>query len=256
MDVPIRSDVEIDIMRQAGRILSGALDYVASHIEVGVTGIALDKLAESYIQDHGAEPAFKGYGGYPASLCLSINDEVVHGIPSRRIITSGDVVSIDLGVKFKGWNVDAARTIIVPPIKDQDQALVDAAWESFDAGVALIKPGVHLGDVQAAIQAVIERGGYGLVRDLTGHGIGQKLHEAPDIPNYGQTGMGIVLKAGMTFCIEPMLSSGDGEVVTEADDWTITTLDHSRAAHVEETLLVTASGVEILTAGQRKILTR
>jgi len=115
---------------------------------------------------------------------------------------------------------------------------------------------VHLGDVQAAIQAVIERGGYGLVRDLTGHGIGQKLHEAPDIPNYGQTGMGIVLKAGMTFCIEPMLSSGDGKVVTEADDWTITTLDHSRAAHVEETLLVTASGVEILTAGQRKILTR
>ena len=252
MNVSTRTPEEVAIMRAAGAVLAGALDHISSQLNPGTTGLELDVLAETYIRDHGALPAFKGYQGFPATLCLSINEEVVHGIPSSRPIQPGDLVSIDLGVLLKGWYVDAARTIAVAPAHPADVALVTAAWAAFDAGISRIAPGVRLGDVQAAIQAVIEQRGYGLVRELTGHGIGRALHEAPDIPNYGEPGQGILLKEGMTFCVEPMLTRGTGAVVTESDDWTISARDRARAAHVEETLLVTKEGVEILTESPRR----
>ncbi|MGI6103112.1 MAG: type I methionyl aminopeptidase [Patescibacteria group bacterium] len=256
MAVDLRTPEEIARMRRAGEILAGALDVVVHAVQPDATGVALDRLAETYIRDHGAEPAFKGYRGYPASLCISINEEVVHGIPSQRPIAPGDLVSVDLGVKLQGWHVDAARSLVVPPADSADSALVAAAWEAFYAGFGQIRPGVKLGDVQAAIQTVIERHGYGLVRDLTGHGIGRSLHEAPDIPNYGNRGTGLSLQAGMTFCIEPMLTRGSGDVRTEADDWTIIAADRTRAAHVEETVLVTPDGAELLTGSRQAVQTR
>lgn len=243
----IKSPEAIASMRRAGKILGDTLKIVAAAVKPGVTGLELDTLARKTIEDAGAQPAFLGYQKYPATICLSLNEGLVHGIPTDRAIQGGDVVKLDIGVRVDGYNVDAARTILVPPIDPANQALVDAATGALEAGIAVVRDGVHLGDVQAAIQAVIEQHSYGLVRSLTGHGIGQGLHEAPQIPNYGERGSGPILKAGMTICLEPMLTAGSGKVQTGSDGWTVVSSDNTPTAHVEETILVTQSGNDILT---------
>ncbi|MBI4023222.1 type I methionyl aminopeptidase [Candidatus Berkelbacteria bacterium] len=247
----IKSTAALAAMRRAGQILAKTQATLISALKPGVTGTELDRLAEKTIASLGGQPSFKGFEGFPASVCLSVNDGLVHGIPNDRPFREGDLVGIDLGVCIDGWHVDAATTVGVGTIDPADQALVDTAWAAFRVGFAKARDGVHLGDVQHAIQTVIEAGGYGLVRNLSGHGIGQTLHEEPSIPNFGTPGQGLVLHTGMTICLEPMLTRGSAEIVTDADGWTIVTADGSRAAHVEHTILVTDTGAEILTDSDR-----
>lgn len=243
----IKSPEAIASMRRAGRILGQTLTTVCAAAKPGITGLELDALARKTIETAGGEPAFLGYQDFPATICFSVNDGLVHGIPTPYAVKPGDVVKIDIGVRVDGYNVDAARTVLVPPVDPKDQALVDATTEALEAGIAQVKDGVHLGTVQAAIQSVIKRHGYGLVRSLTGHGIGTELHEPPQIPNYGEAGSGPLLKAGMTICLEPMLTAGSGEVGTGPDGWTVVSKDGTQSAHVEETLLITEHGAEVLT---------
>ena len=244
----VKSPEAIDCLRKAGKMLAHTLDVTSKAVKPGITGEELDTLARRTIIDQGGEPNFLGFEGYPGTICLSINDRVVHGIPQGQTIKAGDVVSLDIGVRYKGWNTDAALTVIVSPANPEDEALVKATSDSLAAGIRMVRPGVQLGDVQAAIQKVIEAHGYGLVRSLSGHGIGRSLHEAPSIPNYGQPGTGVMLEAGMVFCLEPMLTIGSGKVRTCDDGWGVVSLEHGRAAHKEHTVLVTKTGYEILTA--------
>lgn len=244
----IKSPEATESMRRAGKILGQTLKVVSAAVKPGVTGLELDALARKTIEAADGEPAFLGYQDFPATICFSVNEGLVHGLPTDRVVQAGDVIKIDIGVRVGGHNVDAARTILVPPVDPKHEALVDAAAEALEAGIAVVRDGVHLGDVQAAIQAVIERHGYGLVRSLTGHGIGQELHEPPQIPNYGEAGSGPVLEAGMTICLEPMLTAGTGEVVIGPDNWTVVSADNTPTAHVEQTILVTTTGADVLTA--------
>ncbi|MCA9388373.1 type I methionyl aminopeptidase [Candidatus Berkelbacteria bacterium] len=246
----IKTTEQIELMRQAGKILAEAMDQVSLIAKPGVTGDELDRIAESVIRDHGAEPAFLGYQGYPSTICLSVNDGLVHGLPVGQTLKEGDLAGIDLGVRFKGWNVDSANTLAIGKISVDDHDLLKAARQALVSGIAQVKDGVSLGTVQAAIQKVIDDGGYGLVRSLSGHGIGKQLHEYPSIPNFGQINQGPKLKAGMTICLEPMLTAGTDKVKTAADDWTIVSADGSQTAHIEHTLLVTSQGAEILTNWQ------
>ncbi len=238
---------DIAAMRRAGAILATTLDTVVAAIEPGITGTTLDQLAQDTIVRLGGEPGFLGFNGYPATICLSRNNQVVHGIPDDQPLERGDVVSVDIGVRYQGWNADAARTVVLAPADTEDSRLTTVAEQALAAGIAAVRDGVRLGDVQAAIQAVIDRSGFGNVTSLTGHGIGRNLHEPPSIPNAGRVGTGPVLEAGMAICLEPMITRGTDEVETAADGWTISTADGSRAAHSEDTLLVTAHGCDILT---------
>jgi len=244
----VKSPKAIKWMRQAGQMLGRTLQVVSAATKPGVTGDELDELARATIVSLGGEPGFTGFEGFPATICLSINDAIVHGLPAGQVIKSGDIVGIDVGVRLKGWNTDAAVTVAVDPVDPMDQALIDATYDSLLAGIRTVKPGAYLGDVQAAIQQIITDRGYGLVRSLTGHGIGRSLHEPPGIPNYGQRGTGIFLEPGMTFCLEPMLTIGSGDVRTSDDDWTIVTKEGGTGAHKEHTILVTESGCDVLSA--------
>ncbi len=245
--VILKSPKEIALMRESGRIVADTLALLAEHAKPGVTTGELDRLAYEYITGRGAVPSFKGYQGYPASICASVNEEIVHGIPGSRVLKDGDLLSIDCGAFYRGYHGDSATTISIGPIRPDAERLLHTAWEALDVGIAMARPGVRLGDMGAAIQDVIERDGYGVVRDLCGHGIGRHMHEAPQVMNFGERGRGLKLTAGMVIAIEPMLTAGTYKTDTLADDWTIVTQDHSLAAHVEHTVAVTEHGPEILT---------
>jgi len=249
--VPLKRASEIDRMRGAGQILAGILDVLHAEVRPGVTTGDLDAIAERMIRDAGAVPSFKGYGSnppFPGSICASINDQVVHGIPSpRRRLADGDLVSIDIGCILDGWHADCARTWAIGPVPGEASALVEATRRGMEAGIAAALPGNRLGDVGHAIETVAHRHGYGIVRPFVGHGIGQSMHEDPQVPNYGRPGTGLRIEAGMCFAIEPMFTLGGDDVFVADDNWTVRTVDGSLSAHFENTIAVTDSGPEVLT---------
>lgn len=245
--ITIKNKTKIEKMKKAGHIAALVLDTIQKEIRTGMSTKQIDQLAEKIILNNKATCSFKGFGGFPAATCVSINDEVVHGIPKNRIIKEGDLVGIDVGVYYLGYHADTAITIGVGKISSENQKLLEVTKKSLQNGIALIKPGIHLGDVQAEIQKTIESAGFGVIRDLTGHGIGTELQEAPSIPNFGKSGTGLVLKEGMTIAIEPMVSIGDYHVRIKADGWTVVTADGSNSAHFEHSIAVTSTGAEVLT---------
>ena len=235
-------------MRESCKLTRELFLILEEKIRPGVTTMELDTIAYNFYKKHGATPNFLNYNGFPGTICASVNDEVVHGIPSRhRVLAEGDIISIDMGCILDGWHSDAARTFAVGRISDEAQRLIDVTRESFFKGIDVIKHGVKMGDVSWAIQNFLESNGYGVVRDLVGHGVGRSLHEEPEVPNFGKAGRGIRLAAGMTLAIEPMVTAGDYHVNVLDDDWTVVTRDGSLAAHYENTVAVTREGVEILT---------
>ncbi len=245
-----KNRTEVSIMREAGRIVAEVHAIMQERVRPGVTTGELDRLAYEHIRKRGAVPSFKGYGGpppFPASLCISINNEIVHGIPGPRVLQEGDLVSIDCGAFYRGYHGDAAITLGVGRITSAAQRMIDVGWESLWAGVTQARSGRRIGDVGAAIQRVLESNGYGVVRDYVGHGLGRKLHEAPNVPNFGKPGQGDRIVPGLTLAIEPMLTQGSYKGITLADKWTVITEDGGLAAHVEHTILVTSGEPEILT---------
>ncbi len=244
-----KSDREIEFMREAGRIVALAHQEVKKAVRPGVTTQEIDDIVEHIIRSHDATPSFKGYGGFPGSACTSINDEVVHGIPSKhRKLKQGDILKVDIGAYYKGYHGDSAWTYPVGTISQEAQDLLDATEEALFKGLEKAKSGARLSDISHAIQHHAENKGFSVVRDFVGHGIGKNLHEAPQIPNYGPPGKGPVLKPGMTLAIEPMINSGDKEVRVKSDQWTAVTLDGSLSAHFEHTVLITDEDYELLTA--------
>ena len=245
--ISIKSDREIDLMRQAGYMNYLTHEEIKKHIKAGVTTKELDKVAYNFITKNNCVPSFLNYEGYPASICTSINDEVVHGIPGNTKLKNGDIISIDVGVGYKNYQSDAARTYIVGDVSDDIKRLVKTTEESLYAGLSAIKAGAHIGDIGANIQEVAESEGFGVIRELVGHGVGTDIHESPDVPNFGKKNTGITLKKGMVIAVEPMITLGKRYVYMEDDDWTIKTDDGLPAAHFEHTVVVTDTGYEILT---------
>lgn len=248
MPITVKSSREIELMTEAGRILEIVHKELENALHPGMTTKAIDRLGEEIIRSYDCIPSFLDYNGYPASICVSVNDEVVHGIPSeRRIIKEGDIVSLDAGVIYKGYHSDAARTHCVGEVLKEAKELVRVTRESFFEGIKYAKEGNHLFDISKAIGRYAEERGYGVVRDLCGHGIGTALHESPEIPNYEMNRKGVLLKAGMTLAIEPMINIGGWEVDWMDDDWTVVTRDHSLSAHYENTVLITEDEPKLLT---------
>lgn len=248
MAVTIKSEREIDLMRKSCKLLAKVHDELGQAIEPGMSTLDIDRLGEKLIRGLGCVPNFLHYNGYPASICVSVNDEVVHGIPtSERILQEGDIVSLDAGLIYKGYHSDAARTYGVGKISKEAQQLIDETKNSFFEGIKKAKAGNHLHDISNAIDAYISKFGYGIVTDLVGHGIGTSLHEDPQIPNFAQKRRGIKLQAGMTLAIEPMINMGRADVEWLDDDWTVVTEDGSLSAHYENTILITDGEPEILT---------
>lgn len=248
MAVTVKSEREIALMREAGKILADVHNQLEEIIAPGITTMEIDRKGEELIRKAGCIPSFKGYEGYPASICVSVNDEVVHGIPNKKHrLFEGDIVSLDAGVIYKDYQSDAARTYGVGKIDERDQKLIDVTKESFFRGIELARAGNHLYDISAAIQNYVEANGFSVVRDLVGHGIGKEMHEEPQIPNYKPIGRGIKLCPGMTLAIEPMVNAGGYEVWILEDDWTVVTRDGSKSAHYENTILVTDGEPEILS---------
>ena len=249
--VTIKRPAEIERMRSAGAVLVGILDVLRRELRPGTSTADLDDIAERMIRDAGAVPSFKGYGSdppFPGSICVSLNDEVVHGIPSpRRRLTDGDLVSVDIGCIVDGWHADCARTWTVGRVPREVRELIDSTQRAMEAGIAAAIPGNRIGDVGHAIESVARGGGYGVVRPFVGHGIGTSMHEEPQVPNYGKPGTGLRIETGMCFAIEPMLNLGRDEVVVEADGWTVRTVDGSPSAHFENTIAVTDAGPDVLT---------
>ncbi|MEA1996280.1 MAG: type I methionyl aminopeptidase [Gemmatimonadota bacterium] len=245
----IKTRSEIDKIRDAGKIVGEVLARMADEVRPGVSTLELDSLAESIITSYpDARPAFKGYGGFPNALCTSVNDEVVHGIPKRaRVIGDGDLVSIDVGVYFKGYYGDAAATFFAGEPEEPQKKLIETTRAALVAGIGKAAAGNRLGDIGAAVQRVAEEAGFSVVRDLVGHGIGQNLHEDPPVPNYGTPGRGYLLQEGLVLAIEPMVNEGGYEVETLQDNWTVVTKDGKLSAHFEHTVAVGANGSEILT---------
>lgn len=248
MSVSIKSSSEIKRMREAGRLLEQVHNELAKMIRPGISTWEIDKAGEAMIRSRGCVPNFLDYNGFPASFCVSVNDEVVHGIPSKdRILEEGDIISLDAGLIYKGYHSDAARTYGVGEISPEARKLIDVTRESFFEGLRYARAGRHLFEISGAIGSYAERFGYGVVRDLVGHGIGTKLHEEPQIPNFKQKRRGMKLYPGMTLAIEPMINEGRADVVWLDDDWTVVTEDGSRSAHYENTILITDGEPEILT---------
>lgn len=245
--VSIKSEREIECMRQANRIVRDCLNLLEENVRPGITTRKLDKIAHDYIRKCNAIPSFLGYGGYPASICTSVNEQVVHGIPSDRVLVEGDIVSVDCGAIFQGYNGDAARTFAVGTISEEKAQLVRVTQQSFFEGIKVLRDGARLGDLGHAIQSYCEGFGYGVVRALVGHGIGRDMHEDPEVPNYGKPGHGMRLRAGMTIAIEPMINQGTWDVEMLDDGWTVVTKDGKPSAHYENTVLITQEGVEILS---------
>ena len=244
----IRTAPEVKLMREAGRIVCEILDALEEKVRPGITTWELDQLAERMISKNKAKPAFKGYHGFPAVLCASINQEVVHGIPSKkRAVEEGDLLKLDFGVSFKGWFGDSARTVPVGKITDEAKQLIAVTQQSLARAIAVCRVGNKLGAIGHAVQSHAEAHGFSVVRDFTGHGIGRALHEFPPVPNYGKPNTGLTLKAGMTIAIEPMVNAGTAKVEILEDDWTTVTLDGRLSAHFEHTVLITDNAPEILT---------
>jgi len=242
-----KSAREIDLMRHAGAIVAEVLALVESELRPGVSTAYLDELAERHIRDSGATPSFKGYYDYPASICVSIDDEVVHGIPGERTIRAGQVVSIDAGAIWQGHHGDAARTFVVGDVPEKVTRLVADTRLGLIAGIGAARPGAYIGDISAAVEAVAAPQGYGVVRQYVGHGIGKSMHEAPQVPNYATTQRGMKLVPGICLAIEPMFTLGTWECLVRPDGWTVVTQDGSLAAHFEHTIVITEEGPEILT---------
>ena len=248
MAVTIKSPREIELMREAGRILAKTHEELAKNLRPGMSTWDIDHMGEEIIRSYGCIPSFKNYNGYPASICVSVNDEVVHGIPHKEhFLDEGDIVSLDAGVIYKGYHSDAARTYGIGEIDDDAKKLIEVTRQSFFEGIKFAKAGNHLNDISAAIQKYAESFGFGVVRDLVGHGIGSHLHEDPEIPNFARKRKGILLQPGMTLAIEPMITEGSYEVVWLDDDWTVMTEDGGWAAHYENTILITEGEPEILS---------
>ena len=246
--VSIKSQSEIALMREAGKILAKVHEELKDAIRPGMSTLDIDRLGEKIIRGYGCIPSFLNYNGYPASICVSVNDEVVHGIPHKdHILYEGDIVSLDAGVIYKGYHADAARTYGVGKISDEAAKLIEVTKQSFFEGIKMAKDGNHLHDISNAIADYCESFGYGVVRDLVGHGIGKNLHEDPQIPNFHQRRRGIKLQKGMTLAIEPMVNAGTYEVAWVDDDWTVVSDDGSLSAHYENTVLITDGEPEILT---------
>ncbi|MBR6502066.1 MAG: type I methionyl aminopeptidase [Clostridia bacterium] len=246
--IVLKTGRELKVMREACRISAAALKLAGSAVEPGVTTAELDKIAEKYILSQGAKPNFKNYNGYPATACISINNEVIHGIPSKkRVIQAGDIVSIDLGACFEGYHGDNAATFACGDISEEAKRLIDTTRESLYEGIAAAVSGGRLGDIGAAVQQYVESRGYSVVRQFVGHGIGTKLHEAPEVPNFGTQGRGIRLMPGMTLAIEPMINMGHYDVKVMPDGWTVLTKDGSLSAHFEHTIVITPDGPQIMT---------
>jgi methionyl aminopeptidase len=247
--IQIKSAREIDIMARGGQILAATVDAVRARVRPGVSTWELDAIAEEFIRSHpGAIPSFKGLYGFPGSVCASINNEIVHGIPSKkRVLQEGDIFSLDVGVKFEGFHTDSASTIPVGEIDDESKRLLDVTQRALEAGIAAARPGNHIGDIGAAIQSVAESAGFSIVRDLVGHGIGTSFHEEPQVPNYGKPKRGTKLVPGLTIAIEPMINVGGPGTRTMPDRWTVVTADGSRSAHFEHTVAVTDDGPRVLT---------
>ncbi|MEK7518310.1 MAG: type I methionyl aminopeptidase [Patescibacteria group bacterium] len=243
----ITSATDLAALREGGKILAQTLHLLAEKAIPGIRAADLDALAEATIRAAGGTPAFKGYQGFPATVCISINSEVVHGIPGEKVLREGDVVGLDCGVRYKGFITDATVTVGVGKISKAARKLIDATEQSLWEAVKVIRAGVHTGDIGHAVQSYVEAKGYGVVRALVGHGVGKQVHEDPKVPNYGEPGTGTVLPAGVVIALEPMVTAGHWDVRTAPDGWSVVTVDGSLAAHYEHTLVVTEDGCEIIT---------
>jgi methionyl aminopeptidase len=252
--ITIRSQEELRKLEEASRIVLETLDAVEQAVVPGVTTDELDRIAEAEIRRQGARPAFIGYRGYPKTLCTSVNDEVVHGIPGKRTLKEGDVIGIDCGAVVSGYFGDAARTVPVGRIDDVTAELLEVTRKALEAGIAAARPGARVSDIGAAVEAIALLHGYGVVRDFVGHGVGTALHEEPQIPNYGPGGRGSLLKAGMVLAIEPMFNLGRAEVSVDPDGWTVRTRDRSTSAHFEHTIALEPGGAVILGTGSLSAL--
>lgn len=243
----IKSQHEIEKMRQSNILVAGALNRIRETIEIGITTLELDEIAESYLLEYGAKPAFKGYRGFPNTLCASINCGVVHGIPSPRQLKSGDIISLDLGSFYEGYYGDAAITIPIGEISKEANRLLDVTENALSAGIEKARAGNRLSDISYAIQSLAESNGYSVVREFVGHGIGTLLHEEPQVPNFGSPGTGPILKKGMVLALEPMINVGKSDVEVLEDNWTVVTADRSLSAHFEHTIAVTDGDADILS---------
>jgi methionyl aminopeptidase len=242
-----RTNEEVELLRKSNQLVSRTLAEMASLIQPGITTLSLDRIAETFIRDNGAIPAFKGYNGFPNTLCTSVNDEVVHGIPSGYILKEGDIISIDCGVVMSGYYGDSAYTFAVGNISEEVRKLLDFTKESLEEGVKEAIAGNRIGDISFAVQSKAESGGYSVVRELVGHGLGTKLHEAPEVPNYGKRGTGPKMMKGLVICIEPMINLGTKETLQMRDGWTIKTADGKPSAHFEYAVAVDKGKADVLT---------
>ena len=250
--IQIKNQLQIAAMKEAGRITGEALLVAREHVREGISTFELDKIIRNHIERSGAKPSFLGYAGFPGSACISINDEVIHGIPSKkRILTEGDIVKIDVGAFYKGFHGDSARTIPVGKVSEEAMRLIEATEKSFWAGIAKAESGNRIGDIGNAIESCVNEYGYSVVKRYIGHGVGRELHESPDVPNYGTPGRGVRLCNGMTLAIEPMVNIGGSDVKEMNDGWTVKTADGSLSAHYENTIAITAEGILVLTEVER-----
>lgn len=245
--IKVKTEEDIALLRENAIIVSKTLAEVAKHINVGITTKELDKIAETFIRDHGAQPGFLGYGGFPYTLCISVNEIVVHGFPSEYRLKSGDIISVDCGTKYKGFYGDSAYTFPVGEIDNETAKLLKVTKESLYKGIEMAVAGNRIGDISYAVQSHVESYGFSVVREMVGHGIGSKLHEAPEVPNYGRRGEGKKLAEGMVICIEPMVNAGDKSVYLKDDKWSLSTSDHKKSAHYELTAVVRKGKAETLS---------
>jgi methionyl aminopeptidase len=250
--IQIKNQIQIAAMKEAGRITGEALLVAREMVREGISTFELDKAIRSHIERSGAKPSFLGYAGFPGSACISINDEVIHGIPSKnRILKDGDIVKVDVGAFYKGFHGDSARTFAVGNVSDEAKRLIEATEKSFWAGIAKAEAGNRIGDIGNAIESCVNEYGYNVVKRYIGHGIGRELHESPDVPNYGTPGRGVRLCNGLTIAVEPMVNVGGSDVKDMGDGWTVKTADGSLSAHYENTIAITADGVLVLTEVER-----
>ena len=245
--ISIKSEREIELMRKAGYLVSLTHQYLKPFIKPGISTLELDKLGEEFIRSHGGVPTCKGYEGFPSALCISVNDEVVHGIPSKRKLKNGDIVTIDMVIGYHGYQGDSAWTYVVGEVNDKKKYLMEHTKKALYEGISVVRDGIHVGDISHAVEVYANKHHLGVVKELVGHGIGTDMHEEPDVPNYGKSGSGPILREGMVICIEPMLNLGSADVGVLEDGWTIVTMDGKPSAHYEHTVLVKKDGYEILT---------
>jgi methionyl aminopeptidase len=243
----LKTDEEVGLLKESNMLVSRTLAEVAKYIKPGVTTLYLDSIAETFIRDHSAVPAFKGYGGFPNTLCTSVNEEVVHGIPSNYSLKDGDIISVDCGVILNGWVGDSAYTFAVGEVTEEVKSLMDFTRASLEEGVKAAVAGNRVGDISSAVQEKAESGGYSVVRELVGHGIGRKMHESPEVPNYGRKGTGPKMEKGLVICIEPMINLGKKETIQMPDGWTIKTADRKPSAHFEYAVAVNKGKADVLT---------